>query len=381
MKKVVLILVILGAAGYGGLHFYNKWLIAQAAAAAPSRLTSAVAETRNIRFAVSAAGEIGPAEQVSVRPEVNGKISELPVDIGDTVKKGQSLFTLDDHDLQIERESQEKDIERARLEMGQAERNFTRADQLYREHLISQEVYEDVKTQFELSKNSLGRAEKTLDLVKERISKTRIVAPFDCTVLTRPVSAGQAVSGSGGFNSGTEVLTIADLHEMIINAHINQADVTRLKTGLDVEVVVEAVAGLTVTGRVQRVAPQATMKNNIKGFAARILLKDVDHRVRPGMTANIKIPVASADNVVSVPLAAIFSEPNPQSQQVERFVYVRKGESIEKRQVQIGVSDYFFAEVEKGLSAGEIVMLEEPKDEKIRSGKPTLLSKAPGGAS
>jgi len=87
---------------------------------------------------------------------------------------------------------------------------------------------------------------------------------------------------------------------MVINAHINQADVTRLKIGQQVEVAVEAVAGLKVTGNVERIAPQATIKNNIKGFAARILLKDVDPRVRPGMTANIQIPVASADNVVAV---------------------------------------------------------------------------------
>ena len=71
-----------------------------------------------------------------------------------------------------------------------------------------------------------------------------------------------------------------------------------------VEVQVEAVAGLKINGTVERIAPQATIRNNIKGFAARILLKDVDPRVRPGMTANVQIPVASADSVVAVPLAA-----------------------------------------------------------------------------
>ena len=80
--------------------------------------------------------------------------------------------------------------------------------------------------------------------IDEQLTKTEVRAPFDCTVLTRPVSIGQAVSGSGGFNSGTEVLTIADLNAMIINAHVNQADVPRLKVGETVEVTVEAVAGL-----------------------------------------------------------------------------------------------------------------------------------------
>jgi hypothetical protein len=90
----------------------------------------------------------------------------------------------------------------------------------------------------------------------------------------------------------------------------------------------------------------------------------VDARVRPGMTANIKIPVASADNVMAVPLAAVFTEKSPQTGEYERFVYVQQDGSMEKRNVKVGVSDYFFAEVQEGLAAGEIVALELPKEER-----------------
>jgi RND family efflux transporter MFP subunit len=238
----------------------------------------------------------------------------------------------------------------------QAERNYLRSQALFNEKLISKELFEDTKTLYELAKNTLGRSEKAMELVEDRLRKTRIIAPFDCTVLTRPVSVGQAVSGSGGFNSGTEV---------IINAHINQADVARLSAGQEVDVQVEAVAGLKMTGKVERIAPQATIKNNIKGFAARILLQNVDPRVRPGMTANIQIPVAAADDVVAVPLAAVFTEREPGAQQSERFVYVIQNDRFERRRVQIGVSDYFFAEVQKGLAAGEVVSLELPPKDKI----------------
>src|SRR5439155_2195612 len=122
--------------------------------------------------------------------------------------------------------------------------------------LIAQELYDDSKTTYDLAKNALERAQRDLAITEERLTKTEISAPFDCTILTRPVSTGQAVSGSGGFNSGTEVLTIADLNSMVINAHINQADVTRLQPNKEVEVAVEAVSGLTLTGRVERIAPQ-----------------------------------------------------------------------------------------------------------------------------
>lgn len=363
MKKwFVLILII--TLGLGGYYGWTRWQEAKLADAAPSRPTTAPVEVRDIDFAVNAAGEIAPAEQVSVKPEINGKIEVLAVDVGDRVKKGDLLFKLDDSELQQQRASNLTDIERARLAMEKAERDYKRAQQLLAEKLISQELYDDTKTAFDLARNGAERAQKELAITEERLTKTEVKAPFDCTVLTRPVSIGQAVSGSGGFNSGTEVLTIADLTSMVINAQVNQADVPRLRPGESVEVTVEAVSGLHIVGQVERISPQATIKNNIKGYPARIILKDVDARVRPGMTANVKIPVATADDVTAVPLSAVFTERIPETTQMERFVYVLREGSFEKRNVKVGISDFFYAEIQEGLSPGEIVSLEIPRGER-----------------
>jgi RND family efflux transporter MFP subunit len=372
MKKWILIAIVL----VGGAYSYQKWRQTRPQElqnAIATRPTTATVETRDIRFAVNAAGDIGPAEQVSVRPEVNGKINYLPVDIGDQVKKDDVLFGLDDRDLQTQRSSTLISIQTAKLNVDKTKRNYERSTELFEEKLISQELFDDTKTEYDLATNNLEKVEKDLVLIDYQLTKTQIRAPFDCTILTRPVSIGQAVSGSGGVAGGTEVLTIANLNEMVINAHINQADVTRLQPHQEVEVQIEAVPGLVVTGRVERIAPQATIKNNIKGFAARILLKDVDRRIRPGMTANIKIPVAAADDVVAVPLAAVFTEPNPETQQMERFVYVKENGGHSRRPVQIGISDYFYAEVQKGLQPGEVVLLEQPREELSK------LTKSPTG--
>ena len=377
MKKWIWTAVVLVGA-YLGLTQWQQWRAKMDSSKGPERLTSSPVIQTNINFAVNAAGEIGPAEQVSVRPEINGKIDLLTVDVGDRVSKGSILFALDDKELQNERASNKTTVERARLELDQAKRNYERAQELIQAKLISQELYENTKTAYDLAKNSLERAEKEMAILEERLTKTQVRAPFDCTVLTRPVSVGQAVSGSGGFNSGTEVLTIADLNSMVINAHVNQADVPRLRPDQEVEVTVEAVLGLKVTGVVERIAPQATIKNNIKGFAARILLKNVDQRVRPGMTANIKIPVASAENVLAVPLAAVFTERGPDNGPMERYVFVKRGESFERHPVQVGVSDFFYAEIQNGLSPGDVVAMELPKEEKERQGKGMVANARPG---
>ena len=378
MKKLIVLIVILGVL-VGGYYGWKNWQKASAASAAPERPTTATVELRSINFAVNAAGEIAPAEQVSVRPEINGKVDHLPVDLGDHLKKGDLLFKLDDKELQQTRASNLTDIDKAKLGVEKAERDHKRAQQLLADKLISQEVYDDTKTTYDLAKNSLESSQRALAFTDEHLTKTEVRAPFDCTVLTRPISIGQAVSGSDGFNGGTEVLTIADLNAMIINAQVNQADVPRLKVGETVEVTVEAVAGPRATGTVERISPQAIIKNNIKGYPARIVLKNVDERIRPGMTANVKIPVASAENVTAVPLAAVFTEKNPETSQMERYVYVQQGETFEKRNVKVGVSDFECAEIQEGLKAGEVVSLELPKDEREKKAKLLAVQKKSGG--
>ena len=147
------------------------------------------------QFVVNAAGEIGPAEQVSVRPEINGRIELLPVDVGDRVKKGALLFKLNDKELQQELASNLTDIDKAKLDLEKAERDYKRAQQLLADKLISQEVYDDTKTAFDLAKNALESSQRAMAITDEQLTYTVVRAPFDCTVLTRPVSMGQAVSG------------------------------------------------------------------------------------------------------------------------------------------------------------------------------------------
>lgn len=375
MKLIFSLLAVLGL-GVGGYFLWKKAPAQTADEEKPSRPTTAVVESRDIQFAVSAAGDIGPADQVSVRPEINGRIEELPVDIGDKVKKGALLCRLDDRDLQIERSQRMIEIDGARLQLQKASRNFNRSKQLFVDKLISQEVFDDSKTDYDLATNAVDRTDQALKLVDDRLRKTRILAPFDCTVLTRPVSLGQTVSGAAGFNSGTEVMSIANLNDMVVNAHVNQADVVRLQVGRDVEIQAESVPGTKMRGVVERVAPQAVIKNGIKGFAARIAIKEIDPRIRPGMTALLSIPVSSADNVLAIPLAAVFSERG------ERYVFVKNGDdTFERRDIILGVADYAFAEVVQGLSAGEIVSLDQTvgasqtkKPEAETSKKPTATA-------
>jgi RND family efflux transporter MFP subunit len=296
------------------------------------------------------------------------------VDIGDVVKKDDLLFALDDTDLQADRASRLTDIEGTQLALNRAKRSFERNEELHSSSLISEETYEDSKTDLDIARNTLEKAQRALQTVDVQLTKTRIKAPFDCTVLTRPVSAGQAVSGSAGFNAGTEVMTIANLKNMLVAAHVNQSDVVRMKAGQTVDIELEAVPGLNFQGVVNRIAPQATIKNNIKGFAVEILLTNIDPRVRPGMTANLSIPLASVEHVLAVPLAAVFTD------QSGRYAYVKTPEGFASRPIQIGIVDFQYAEVVNGLSAGEVVSLVRPDPSEEAEGTNARSSIQPAAA-
>src|SRR5437867_11312258 len=172
MKKWIVAVGILGV-GVGGYFIWN-WQKLKQNAGGPARPTTATVELRDINFAVNAAGEISPAEQVSVRPEINGKIELFPVDVGDRVKKGDLLFKLDDKELQQQRASNLTDIERARLELEKAERDYKRAQKLLAEKLIAQELYDDSRTTYDLAKNALDRSQKDLAIIEERLAKTEV---------------------------------------------------------------------------------------------------------------------------------------------------------------------------------------------------------------
>ena len=366
MKNIIILILVLAVAYFGYTSFTENQSESNSnLTKLKNRETTHTIETRDINFSVTVAGEISPAEKVSVRPEVHGKIAELPVDISDQVAAGDLLFRLDDKDLKIEIDTRKKQIDSANLQLEQSKNEFERSKKLFNDGLISEEAFQNTRTRYEVAQISRDRAQNDFDLAEEKLSKTSIRAPFDCTVLSRPVSIGQAVSGTGGQSSGTEVMEIADLKNLIILSHVNQADVSRMGKNQKVKIEIEAVADLVIDGIVERIAPQATIRSGIKGFSTRIKLQNTDESIIPGMTATINIPVANSKDVVATKLASIFTERNEVEQRTETYAYVKKDEKYAKQMVEVGVNDLNFVEVLKGLSQGDEVALEKPDDDMI----------------
>jgi len=352
MKKVLIgvAVIAVGLAGWLGLRKSDK----------PSQRASergsgtAKVERRDINVVVESVGEINPANQVTVKAEVSGKIRSIEVGVGLSVKRGELLLALDDTDLLTEKQAAQTEIEGAQLQLTKSKRDFNRNEALYKSNLVSREVFENTKTAQDLAQNDFERAQRRLQTVEDKLQKVRILAPFDGTVLTLPVSKGQVVSGATSVSQGTELMTFADLKELVIRSHISQVDITQISVGQLAEIGVDSLTGTPMAGKVMLIAPIATVKNGIKGFSVDVLITQGDARIRPGMNANLRFPVAAAPGTLAVPVSAVFTEGK------EKVVYIRTAANAERRVVTVGATDYNFCEIKDGLREGEVVLLEKP---------------------
>jgi RND family efflux transporter MFP subunit len=355
--KTLATLLILALLTGGGVWLWRD-RSSTAAAAALAAVPTARAERRAITQTLACGGEVQPIRQVDVKPEVSAKLVQLLVNVGDRVTEGQVVARLNDKDLLTEKSAAESEVEGARLSFEKADRDLKRKRQMRVSRVISQEEVDNAQSEFDLARNAQRSAQSRLDTVLERITKTVIRAPLTGTVLTVPVAEGQIVVGAASVNSGTTLMTLADLSQMMIVANINQVDVARLSAGKKVVFSADPLPGVMMSGVIERVAPVAAVKNNVKSFEVRVRIEALDPRLRPGMTANLTFDLGGVSDALAVPVTAVFSDGDTRN-----VVYVQGtpgNQEPEKRVVEIGLSNFDFAEVKSGLSDGDVVLLNKP---------------------
>lgn len=355
MKKKISVVLVLAALVAGGWYFVAQHRLASGKDQEIAARFITKAEKRNIDFSVEVSGDVTPAFQLDVKAEVGGKIKALHVEAGDTVKQGEVLLEVDDRDLLTEKQSLLTEIDGATLTVEKNQRNFQRGRELFDSKLVSREIFDNLSSEFEIAQNGLVKAQRKLQILEEKLSKTKVLAPMDGTVLTRPVIEGQVVIAAASVNNGTTLMTLANLSKLLVEMHINQVDVAKLAQEQRVKLRAESLKDLDMDARISFIAPIATVKNSIKGFQVQALIENPNKRLRPGMSVNMSIPIARADDAVSVPISAVFkAEGN------KKVVYVRNGIVTERREVKVGVTNIDFAEILKGVAEGETVLLVEP---------------------
>ncbi len=258
---------------------------------------------------VTATGTINAVTSVDVGTQVSGIIAKLYADFNSVVKKGQIIAQIDSTFLVQSVKDAEASLDKAKAQFADSKRNLDREKSLLDHGLDSQLNYDAALTTYESNEANLKSAEATLDRAKINLAYATIYAPIDGVVINRAVNIGQTVAAS--FSSPTLYTIANDLKKMQVETTVDETDIGRVSIGQQATFTVDAYPDDKFAGTVSqiRLAPQSIQ--NVVNYIVIIDVNNDQLKLMPGLTANVKILVGSANDVMKVSNMALrFQPPN-----------------------------------------------------------------------
>ena len=258
---------------------------------------------------VSATGTLSAVTTVKVGSQVSGIISRLHADFNSEVRKGQLLAELDPTPFQATVDQRRADLERAKVELRNAELVLARAKKLLEAQLQAQSEYDTAKANRDGAAASVEQSMAGLRQAETNLAYTKILSPIDGVVVDRQYDIGQTVAAS--FQAPVLFTIAQDLTKMQVLTNIDEADIGRVKEGQEATFTVDAFAERTFTGRVSQIRLSPQTVQNVVTYPVLLDVSNPELRLRPGMTANVLVPVDRRDDVLRVPNAALRFKPDP----------------------------------------------------------------------
>ncbi len=301
-------------------------------------------------------GKIEPRNEVNIKPQISGIITDLYKEAGDLVNAGDVIAKVKVIPDMSQLSSAEARVRLAEINLQQAQVNFNREESLYNQKLVSADEYDKVKQSLQQAKEEKVAAIDALQVVRDGVSQanakassTLIRSTISGVILDIPVKVGNMVILSNNFNDGTTVASVANMNDLIFRGNIDETEVGQLVSNMPMKITVGALQDLKFDANLEYISPKAVESNGANQFEIKAAVKLAEGgKIRSGYSANAEIVLAKADKVLSVPESAIeFSGDST-------FVYIIKGEGKEKTyertQVTTGLSDGVNIEIKKGLT-------------------------------
>ena len=301
-------------------------------------------------------GKIEPRNEVNVKPQISGIITELLKEPGQTVQQGEVIAKVKVIPDMGQLSSAEARVRLSEINLKQAQVNFNREENLYNQKLVSADEYDKVKQALHQAKEEKTAAEDALQVVRDGVSKanasassTLIRSTISGVILDIPVKVGNSVILANTFNDGTTIATVANMNDLIFRGNIDETEVGQLVSGMPMKITIGALQDLQFDAALEYISPKAVESNGANQFEIKAAVKLAQGgKIRSGYSANAEIVLSSAEKALSIPESAIeFSGDST-------FVYIIKGEGKEKTyertQVTTGLSDGVNIEIKKGLT-------------------------------
>jgi HlyD family secretion protein len=312
-------------------------------------------------------GKIEPRNEVNIKPQISGIISELLKEPGDYVNAGDVIAKVKVIPDMAQLSSAEMRVRLADINLKQAEIDFQREENLFNQKLVSADEYDKTKIKLTQAQHEKSAALDALEVVRDGVSKsnakassTLVRSTISGVILDIPVKVGNSVILSNTFNDGTTIASVANMKDLIFRGNIDETEVGQLVSGMPMKITIGALQDLSFDAALEYISPKAVESNGANQFEIKAAVTvpadsvgGKSSHLRSGYSANAEIVLSHADKVLSIPESAIeFSGDST-------FVYVVKGEgknkTYDRTYVETGLSDGVNIEIKKGITAKDKV--------------------------
>ncbi len=359
-RKIIIfavIAIVIGTAVYLKTESSSK--------AADNGIRMIKVERGDIAEKALAIGRIEPRKEIAVKSKISGIVKSVFVEVGDTVKPGDPLIEIRPDPTPLEYAEAKRNVEIAEVNADNARREYERMKQLLDQKLISQQEFEGVENthrelqlKLKLTQERLALIDKGRIQVADRMVDTVIKSPVEGTILERRVNEGDPVVPLTSYQAGTELLIMADMDSLIFKGTVDEIDVGKLEEGMPAELKIGAIPDEPIRGRLSRISPKAKVQESATLFDVEIEIMDRGEKViRAGYSANADLLINEAEDTLFIPERLV------EFKDGKTFVEVKNAAGvIEKKEVQVGLSDRINIEIKSGLEAGDEVVERPPKE-------------------
>ena len=318
-------------------------------------------KTESILKTTIITGKIEPRNEVNIKPQISGIITDLFKEPGDYVNAGDVIAKVKVIPDMGSLSSAEARVRLADINLQQAQVDYNRTENLHNQKLISDDEYDKSRQSLRQAQEEKAAAIDALQVVRDGVSQsnakassTLIRSTISGVILDIPVKVGNSVILSNTFNDGTTIAAVANMNDLIFRGNIDETEVGQLVGGMPMKITIGALQDLKFDAALEYISPKAVENNGANQFEIKAAVKLTEGgKIRSGYSANAEIVLAKADKVLSIPESAIeFSGDST-------FVYVIKGsgsnKTYERTLVETGLSDGVNIEIKKGITTKDKV--------------------------
>jgi len=313
-----------------------------------------------------AVGRIEPKQEIAVKSKISGIVKKTYAEIGDRVKVGDPLFDIKPDPTPIEYAEAKRQVEINQVSYDNAKREMNRSKTLLDKKLISNQEYDnkqatcdEAELRLKLATEKLSLIESGSTTIADRNVDNVIKSPISGTVLSRLVEEGDPVVPLTSFQAGTELMTLAQMDDLIFKGNVDEIDVGKIKEGMEAEIEIGALSSDNkIQGIVKRISPKAHSEDGSTLFEVEIAITDIGNTIlRAGYSANAEVIITKREDIILLPERLVHTKDSTSFVEVQDSMQV-----ISEREIETGLSDGINVEVVSGLDVGEMVVERPPKD-------------------